>query len=123
MQLIRILLVSAAVLLPSLAAASDQPLTGSHTVVGLLSMRKGEPAKLFLNPVHAGRYVLNIQNADSVAQWMNRKEYTGLVRVELQLFTPLENQAPAKILKISPAHVRRVPVYDDNLVAVPSGNG
>lgn len=91
------------------AGASDEPMAGRHTIVGLLSMRHGEPARLFVNPVHAGRYILNIQNGASVAQMMKRKEYQGLVRVELQLFTPLENQAPAKILRISPAHVRRVP--------------
>jgi len=122
MKHIRILLVVAIGLVSGMADATVSP-TGRHTIVGMLSMRKGEPAKLFVNPAHKGRYVIDIQNTKSVIEWMKRNEYTGLVRVVMQMLTPGSIEGAAKILKIVPVRLRRVPVYDGNLKAVPSGAG
>ncbi len=94
---------------------ADEPESNRHTVVGLLSLNKDEPAKLIINATHRARYTLHVQNKERVVKLMKRAEYLGLVRVEMEL-----NAEPkiVHILKVEPVRVRRVPLYDSDLKAV-----
>ena len=94
--------------------------TSRHTVVGLLSMGKGVQTRLYVNPMNRGRYTLNVKNTASVAQLMKRKEYNGLVRVQMDV---VKGEDQVRVLKITPVRLRRVPIYDSNFVAVANGNG
>ncbi len=102
---------------------SAKPEKSRHTVVGMLSLRKGEPAKLHVNPMSRSRYTLHILNTDLVARLMKKANFFGLVRVEMDVLPKLEALAPVEILKVKPVHVRRVPTYDVNFKAVANGNG
>lgn len=107
------------VLLSSLGAQAAQirPKPGRYTVVGLLKMRDGE-THLLVNPVHRDRFIIKINNSASVARQMKRRDYQGLVRAEIEL-----ESGQGEVRKIAPVRVRRMPVYDRNLTAIPSGNG
>lgn len=119
MKAIRILALMAALLTAFSSYAEIRAKAGRYTVVGLLSMRKGEMVRLFVNPTAYGRYVLNVKNPSAIAQLMKRKEFSGPVRVEMDVL----KTAGVRVLKITPARIRRLPVYDGNLVAVAGGNG
>lgn len=95
----------------------------THTVVGFLSMQKGRLTRLFVNPAGDSRFTLNIANPKSVVQWLKRKNYSGLVRVEMSVLDQIGEEASVHILKIEPVRGRRVPAYDGNWTAVPRGKG
>lgn len=103
--------------------AEATTLAGRHTVVGLLSIRAGETPKLVVNPMRRSRYTLHVANADMVAAWARSSDFSGLVRVVMDVLPKLESHSPVKILKIERVHLRRVPLYDAHFKAVPSGNG
>jgi len=94
-----------------------------HTVVGMLSIKKGERAKLVVNPMNRSRYELHVQNPELVARFAKRPDYSGMVRVEMDVLPKSEELSPVKILKIERVHLRRVPIYDGNFKAVANGNG
>lgn len=109
----------AALILISLPSFAQDTKSPRHTVVGLLSFNKDEPAKLIINPTNRARFTLQVKNKDWVAQLIRKVEYLGLVRVELQV----SEQKLVRVLKIEPVRVRRVPLYDADFKAVANGNG
>lgn len=94
-----------------------------HTVVGMLSLKNGEPAKLVVNPMNRSRYTLHVQNPELVARFAKKKDFSGMVRVEMDVLPKSEDLSPVKILKIERVHLRRVPIYDGDFKAVANGNG
>lgn len=119
MKHIRFILLGLIVSMGSPVFAADS----THTVVGFLSMQKGRLMSFFVNPASESRLTLNILNPRTVMQKLKRQNYSGLVRVEMNVMDQIGEEASVQILKIQPVRARRVPTYDGNFAPVPSGRG
>ena len=102
-----LLMVVSTLSLSAQVSADSTPALSRHTVVGMLSLRKGEPATFIVNPMSRSRYTLHIKNTESVSRLIKKADFLGLVRVQMDVFPKLAESSPVKILKIERVHVRQ----------------